>query len=779
MRLRFLAPAVFSLASVTTLACSSQPADDDADDSALASATATCQADGAYPNAAFGRVFPDLGPARKVGNFAVWPSNDGSIPADVIKARSAPDDALQNLSARFGACSGDMAAHIKSSKPNVYVYFTGFGGAQQNNAQVDEPAVMKWINDRDPNGIIFSVSWNCQSGFCKTNAQALAPKNTSPEWQTFERSVRVIQGAAQAQQAMGVMSQLAMQQTTGYDSALSHAMELGALLVDQILVADQGPDGKERFGKIHFLGYSMGAHVASDILVQDFTPDASVGFKWTRGGMCEGGKDTCTVAELKKVHWSLGMGTPGWSESLKSYTKGRATPYELFKNGGLLRIDDPRFKNKLNILNRRMDPTSTSDDTFERGLGDIFFGDYNHYSHDYSLPLFVSPGFVQALDAFVEAEHPKNVEELGILADTAGLVDFDECKEGQACAARNTYLAHNTNRSHQKITLPQVASVPTTDGVPRPDRAQNRAVSFTASGAKPVVLQSMDQEDLRGAVELYYRPTAYNPTAPGQDFGLFSYGQCSAAPSNDDLMPSAYVSADGNLVFSMAYQGQTYEARTPAASAKLAKGAWTHLAFTWELPVESLTKNAKTDEELQAALPSMQADLQKYSAALIWANGLQKPLATTYNRQKGQGTLRIYANGRLAVEAPLGKADSARECLTMAQALPGQAYDTGNDGTYSPYLPYANVTPAASSDIVALNPQTQLGTRCKAYKVRNVPVVFGCAHGTAAVNAGGDMDELTLVYGKGREQYDNVGADGKPKNWSIGVSYGATPFKAK
>ena len=39
-------------------------------------------------------------------------------------------------------------------------------------------------------------------------------------------------------------------------------------------------------------------------------------------------------------------------------------------------------------------------------------------------------------------------------ASDAGLVDFDECKPGQACAARNSYLAHNTNRSHQKITLP-------------------------------------------------------------------------------------------------------------------------------------------------------------------------------------------------------------------------------------------------------------------------------------------------------------------------------------
>ena len=51
----------------------------------------------------------------------------------------------------------------------------------------------------------------------------------------------------------------------------------------------------------------------------------------------------------------------------------------------------------------------------------------------------------------------------------------------------------------------------------------------------------MDQEDLRGAVELYYRPTAFEPAAPGRDFGLFSYGKCAAAPAAEDLMPVAYV----------------------------------------------------------------------------------------------------------------------------------------------------------------------------------------------------------------------------------------------
>src|SRR5678810_892042 len=107
----------------------------------------------------------------------------------------------------------------------------------------------------------------------------------------------------------------------------------------------------------------MGAHAAADILVQDFTPDATTGYKWTRQGVCANGQAVCTVAELKKVHWALGLGTPGWSEALKSNTAAsQQRDPQLYKSGGMLRIADPRFKGKLAVFNRRMDPTSTSDD---------------------------------------------------------------------------------------------------------------------------------------------------------------------------------------------------------------------------------------------------------------------------------------------------------------------------------------------------------------------------------------------------------------------------------
>lgn len=771
------------LAPLMALACSST-SDGDGDESALETAAPkpVCVADATYPNAAMARLFPEDGAGRKVGNYTSWPDVDPSgrepaIAADVIAPRTDPDEARANLASRFGACGDDMAKHMKTAKPNVYIYFTGYGDPAQNNYMVDEAAVMKWLNERDPRGIIFSVNWNCaRSGdaFCSANAKALAPKPGTPEWTSFDRAMRVLAGEGEAQKTMAGIGQVLAQQGGGYDAAVSHAMQLGVKLVDQLLVADKGPSGKELLGKIHFLGYSMGAHAAADILVQDFTPDASVGYKWSREGVCEDGGNVCTVAGLKKVNWALGLGTPGWSEALRAYNANR-TDDGSAKSGGLLKIKDPRFGGKLTIFNRRMDPTSTADDTFERGFADIMFGDYNHYSHDYNLPMFVQPGFVNVLDPFLESKAAKDVTELGVFYDAAGFIDFDDCKEG-SCAARNHYLAHQTNRSHDRITLMQTGKIQTTDGVARADRRENRGVSFTANGAAPVVMPSMDQEDLRGGVELYYRPTAYDPGAPGKNFGLFSYGACAANAPSGELMPEAYVSDSGEIVFGMNWLGQRYEVKANARG-KLKKDQYTHLAFTWELPVEALTTHAKTDAELGAKAPKMAADIQKHGAALVWASGLRKPLATTFSRQEGKGTLRIFANGKLAAEAALGTDDSRRDCLSMAEVLTDNGYETGNDGKYPAYLPYANVTRSSESDTVEVNGQP-IGTRCKAYKVRNVPVVFGCARG-AGVNAGGDMDELLLVYGKGRQSYDNIGEGGKPKNWPIGVNYDATAFRAK
>ena len=451
MRIRALVPLLLGLATVGP-ACSSQDSDDEEMSEGALSGDTVCTQAAAYPNGPLAKILRaeggELGPgdAPIIGNWTAWPTYDASgdsaaYDPNIVKARESATDARENLASRFGSgCKTKVKKHLQTKKPNVYVYFTGFGGASANNSLVDEGALLHWINKRDPKGLIFSINWSCADShdtWCKDNAVKLKVLPTSPEYKKMEQTVNAI-----APQAMATVQQiLAMTDANqeGYNTALSHAMQLGALLVDQLLVADDG--GK--IGDINFLGYSMGAHAASQILVQDFLGDGK-GFQWTRAGQCDDGGNTCTVAHLKKVKWSLALGLSGWSEALLSYNGFNAAgvpsrPAEdtaQFRNGGLYRIKDDRFNGKGNVFNRRMDPTSNSDDTFQRGFGDIFFSDYNHYSHDYSMPLFVMPGFVRALDAFLEAPQVTDSKDLGIAFDNAGLVDFDDCPADGDCNAQ-------------------------------------------------------------------------------------------------------------------------------------------------------------------------------------------------------------------------------------------------------------------------------------------------------------------------------------------------------
>ncbi|HZO12930.1 MAG TPA: hypothetical protein VFB62_06720, partial [Polyangiaceae bacterium] len=737
-------------------------------DSGFATEGVVCQNPAAYPNSVLDASLKNVPGALDgdghaiLTNFTAWPVYDPGSPtaamdSAVTAPRTDPQEARDNIASRFGSeCQARVNDHLREAKPNVYIYFTGFGGADQNNSEIDEAAILRWINERDPGGLIFSINWNCaasEDSWCKENTQRLTVSQEAPEYRAMTTALQTLVPQA-APQLLQVIAGMAQQQQ-GYDSALSHSMWLAARLIDQLLVADQGA----RIGDISILGYSMGAHAAAQLLVQDFTSDDSKGYKWTKP-QCPNGAAVCTVAELKKVKWSLAMGLSGWSHALQRYNDfdAQGVPHRAaaeraqYENGGLFRVRDPLYRDKLNVLNRRMDPTGNSDDTFQRGFNDILFGDYNHYSHDYSLPLFIQPGFRRVLDAFLEGDDVEDLPEIGIVYDSGGLVDFDDCPAEGKCSASTNYLAHKVNRSHQNLGIPVTPKIATVDGVPHRDRSKNRAVSFTDSESA-VAIRTFDQEDLRGGVEFYYRPR-FDLASSGVR-GLFSYGSCSG--SSDDLMPEAYVE-DGRLVFGMSYQGTRYEVEVEAS--QLARDKWAHLAFTWELPVEAITHPASAE------------GLQTYQAALAMAAGLRKPLPTTYKRQKGQGSLRIYVNAELAAEAPLGTSTSTRACRKASEVLSTESYQVGS-ATYPPYMPYARYDQQLG-DMVALGQNQVIGSKCKAYRVRNTTANFGCAR-SEEISATGDMDDILIVYGPGRTDYANVGhGTGEPINWPLGVEYDAT-----
>ncbi len=699
-------------------------------------------------------------PADVVTNFTAWPeydpnSSDVRVPRDVVDTDGlSQSDARDRLAAAFPGCEDAVRKHLDEEKPNVYIYFSGYGGAVQNNSITQSPAILNWINQRDPNALIFAINWNCDAestdSFCRKNALEMTLGEGDP---AFDRMKSVFENAPAGLvpgNPLDVFEQAAPQFSGegtagfGYDSAMSHSIHLAARLVDQLLVASQ--DGG--IGDIHFVGYSMGAQSAARVLSQDFVGDGS-GFQWQADGVCEDGSASCTLAKLKKVRWSLSMGLPGWSEAMVSYradAQGSDGFRDQYGNGGLLRLQDLAYNNKLNILNRRMDPTSDSDDTLIRFLGDIVFGDYNHYSHDYAHPLFIQPGFTRLLESFLAAKQPTDVLEAGIVYDNAGYLTFDDCDPDELrCDASTNYLAHPINRSHSGLDIPRIANVVTTDGVGE----SGKAIAFGSNGSEPFMLNTFDQEDLRGAIEMYYRPN-YDPAANTETRGLFSYGSCDTATG--DLMPEAYLD-DGLIIFAMTYQGQRYAASVDASS--LQAEEWAHLAFSWELPVVSLTHEQ----------PSAAA-LQKHGLAFGIAQGLMRPLRTTYRRQMGIGSMKIHVNGQEVVSAPLGTVDSQRECLSVEDVLVGGRYEV-NGSTFEPYLPYAGYT-IAGANVASIQPSQALGTVCKPYRIPNQQVFFGCAQSDGVSNADGDMDEVIIVWGPGRSSFDNVGEDGQKQDWPVG-----------
>jgi hypothetical protein len=611
-----------------------------------------------------------------IGNYTAWPTYDTTVgwttakydPA-IVAPRTSAADARQNLASRFGgACSGVMQQHLDTKKPNVYLYFTGFGSGTQQNSLVDQPALMRWINKRDPKALIFSVNWSCNEShdtWCHENAKKLAVTASSPEYQYMMNRVNASLAALPAAQKAAALAQFQgmLGQVDGrnkdYNEGLSHSMQLAAMLIDQVLTAD--------IGDVRVLGYSMGAHAAADLMVQDFVGDGS-GYKWTAPDACDDGSSTCTVAHVKKVKWSLSLGLSGWSQAGIAFNKGRAAADKAeYQNGGLFRVKDARFNGKTNVFNRRMDPTGNSNDIYERGFNNVLFGEYNHYSHDYAMPVFTDTGFTNMVDAFLESADVADNLELGAYYDNAGLLDFDECKADGTCTARTNYVDH-AGGNHPADRIPLTAAVTTTDGVPHTDRANNRAVSFTSTQSA-IPLKTYDQEDLRGGVELYYRPQF--DTAAAETHGLFSYGTCTG--STEDLLPQAYIE-HGQLVFSMRYLGQDYRAATPVTSA-LQKGKWAHLAFTWELPVTAMATVPKNQAELPAYAQSFPQSAAKYGQPFIVASGLLDAPPTTYKRQQGAGEMRIVINGKVAKSAALGTADSKRDCLSYGDVIGASTYN--------------------------------------------------------------------------------------------------------
>lgn len=677
-------------------------------------------------------------------NFAAWPPTTPITTATATYTRpiddpnylaAGGDDLKARLAAAFATqatahpgqhtaeqCQDGVTAAL-ANRPNVYIFYTGFGGAAQDNSVIDQPEIIRWINQRDPRALVFSINWACPGGdaWCSKNATARA---ASIESSPAAMALATTLGPAFAQQ---LVSATRSDQEARYDSALSHAMWLGAKLVDQLLVIG--------VGDIHIIGYSMGAHAAAQILAQDFGDEA---FGWK--SMC--GSSHCTIGQLPAVKWSLAMGLSGWSEAMQSYYAAQSpTNLARYGGGGLFRVPDPAYA-KLAVLNRRSDPTGNSGDLFQRGFNDIFFADYSHYGHDYSLPLFNRSDVMSQLARYLDDDKRDVLNGFGVVYDGAGLVDFDDCPadDSTSCKASTSYLAHLAPRSHGGIDIPLTSPVLTTKGVPSVvDGVTSRAVDFASTGASLLKLRSFNQEDLRGGVEFYFQPD-YGTTDAGHH-GLFSYGGCSK--SNDDLMPQAFYE-DGRVVFAMNWQGMPFSVAIDANQAGLASGRWSHLAFVWQLPVERL--------------PATEAAALGPAVAL--ASALAKAPPSSFLRQKGQGTMAIYVNGRKVGESPLGGAASTRGCLRHDQVIAGGPYDV--NGTQFPtYNPYSNYRDDAVQGLGTPS------TLCKAYRIRNTEVDFGCAGGTTgnSVTAAGAMDNILLVAGDGRTEYPDVSSSGQPQAW--------------
>ena len=732
-------------------------------------------------------------------NYGLMKVDSGALPAStlsVFKTPTDPKESLDILVDQFApncdaAAIRDRLENGLNNQPvDIYIYFAGYGGEVQANNTTSDHYVLRWINQRDPNSLIIGVGWNCAAAeaagfdFCGKRATVINNSASSdPVFKLLSKTTGDFFSGGNEAAAAGVIKQQSAQ-NGGYNRSVSYAMDSTIRLIDHILMASK----KGKIGTIHTVGYSGGAHMAADILREDLKKDGSLpadgntGIKWSSPGVCADGSDQCRLSGVKQFGWSLALGLSGWSHAIQKYNeldaKGEPSAAAVkrraqYRNGGFLVPPHADYAGKLRVINRKMDPTGNADDQLQRGFNDILLSDYNHVSHDYSLPLFDHKVVVQAMDAWLDAPTAKSVPELGIIADLAADVNFDDCKD-KTCKPSTQYLAHKSNRQHQFIHIFKSPSeVNVTDGIATPGSAVSKAVSFRGATAKPMVLHTFDQEDLRGSVEFWYRPSTDNKTKKS----LFTYAKCGATPG--ELMPRAFI--DGKtLVFENYYRDspssavKKYEAKVDLAGSRIAsqfaKGKWVHFSFSWELPVRPLKPtpdvNDVTDIMENKAMHDKKGGTPVFLAGnplLAFSAGLKNTQPSSFLYQKGVGKLKIFVNGKEAATADFGSANSARECLFAKDVVSKVDYFAG----YPPYIPYNNYN--AATETATLNAQIS-GQLCKAYKVPNNPVTFGCGL-KAAVSAEGDMDLVRIVFGEGRTEFGDVSTDGKVKAWDVGKDY--------
>jgi hypothetical protein len=727
-------------------------------------------------------------------NYGVLEVDQGSLSAPTLDILKVPTDAAKSLdligSLFTTNCDQakvkDRLAKGMGGKPvDIYLYFAGYGGEYQPNNTSSDHNIIKWLNQRDPNSLVIAIGWNCAAAeasghdFCGKRATVLNKSSSDePIFKLLSQTTGAFFSGGN-DQAAGQAIQQQSAQNGGYNRSLGYALEAGIRLIDHLLMASKAGS----IGKIHSVGYSGGAHMVADILREDLAADGALpkdgnkGIKWAADGVCADGSSQCKLSGVKQYGWSLAFGLSGWSHAMQTYNgidrKGDPSAEAAkrrvnYKNGGWIVAPHADYANKLRIVNRRMDPTSSADDQLQRGFNDILLSDYNHVSHDYSLPLLQHKTVMQALDAWLDADRPRTNLELGVIVDAAADVNFDECA-GATCRPSQQYLAHRINRSHQFMHIFQSpADVKITDGIETPGSKTSKAVDLRDSSSVPLDLYTFDQEDLRGGVEFWFRPQAVTGKK-----SLFSYSQC--GKGSEELKPRAWI--DGNkVVFENYYRDEptgavkAYTAQATLRGTDFKAGKWMHLAFSWELPVVPM-KETGNPNELEGVLENKALHAAKGSQPAFKANnpilafpaGMKNNQHSTYLYQKGAGKLRIHVNGKQAAVADFGTVNSRRECLFAKDVVSNTTYFQG----YPPYIPYNKFD--ASTEMVALNQQIQ-GQICKAFKVPNEKVSFGCAL-DSDVTAGGDMDIVRIIFGTGRSEFGDVYAKGTVAPWTLGRRY--------
>ncbi len=661
-------------------------------------------------------------------------------------------------------CVERIHTHL-NNKPDVYIYVGGFGRhVQLNETYIDAAEVVKWINKKDPNALVLSLGWNCESAvaagktWCRDRANEYTVADNHIVFKTLDARTRL---NGQKVDALTQLKAAAEDNSRMYNESLTHSLELSAHLINDILAAD--------IGNIHIVGYSLGAQIVTEIMSFDYDKnDNKEGFPWSVRDVCSNGEKTCRVSELSKVKWGLAMGAPGWAQALRNSYNGfseidglplkrSAQERADFENGGLLRIKpytydklmedgsrvrrDLQYNDKLVVFNKRYDPTSYADDNYQRGIGSSLLAEYNHIGHDYNRPYFWNQTWVSTMEKYLVTPTGKDSPEWGVVWESGANFDFEDCSQA-SCSPASLYPIHFSMQSHHELKPMRPLN---------PVRVVNegatKAVAFENSNDATLEAFAMDQEDLRGSVEFSWKPK-FEVASTGVR-GLFSYGSCSGDPS--DLMPQAYVK-NGALVLEIKYQGLSYVTQVDpqTLNSKVRQGEWAHVAFGWNLPTVSLADEFNQNNQARAQLAN------QYGSGIIFAASMMKAPRTSMVEQRGQGSLKIWINGEVVAESVLGQNNSQRDCLTQAEVVSPQSFSL-LDGVYPAYNPYLNYT----SDQV---PNVPNGKLCKGYKVRNSPVHFGCAKDSRAASL---MDNVRIVFGAPRSSYPEIApSGGLPKSWS-------------